>query len=164
LRVERPNSVGEGEVCARAEHLFHTDPDGWLRTGDIGTIDSDGYLRLVGRKGDLISRGGENVYPVEVEHVLAEHENVVEAAVVGMPDERLGQSVRAFVVLSDPSNPPGPEDLRSFARERLAGFKVPASWVFVDALPHSAVGKLLRRELLAPDPGGQQSPALPPNI
>ncbi|MBW8825229.1 MAG: long-chain fatty acid--CoA ligase [Acidobacteria bacterium] len=149
LRIERADPGDPGEICVRAEHMFRTDPDGWLRTGDIGVIDPEGYLRLVGRKGDLIIRGGENVYPLEVEHVLADHPEVREAAVVGVPDDRLGQTIRAFLVPIDPAQPPDPSDLRSYARERLAGFKVPSSWEIVESLPRSPVGKVLRRELEA---------------
>lgn len=147
LRVVGPTPRSEGEMWARAPHLFGAGPDGWLRTGDVGSVDTDGYVRLVGRKGDLIIRGGENVYPLEVERVLAEHPLVREAAVVGVPDDRLGQAVRAVIVPADPAEAPDPTDLRTFARRQLAGFKVPASWRFVDDLPRNAVGKVVRAQL-----------------
>jgi acyl-CoA synthetase (AMP-forming)/AMP-acid ligase II len=147
VHVEHPDEHGVGEVCARAEHLFLVDDDGWLRTGDMGRVDDDGYLHLVGRRGDKIIRGGENIYPVEVENVLTEHPAVREAAVVGVPDRRWGEIVCAFVVPVDASAPPDSDALRRFARERLAGFKVPSNWMFVDELPKSPTGKLLRRDL-----------------
>jgi acyl-CoA synthetase (AMP-forming)/AMP-acid ligase II len=148
LRIEHADEHGVGEVCARGEHLFLVDDEGWLRSGDMGRLDDDGYLYLVGRRGDKIIRGGENVYPLEVENVLAEHAAVREAAVVGVPDRRWGEIVCAFVVPVDASAPPGPDALHAFARERLAGFKVPSSWTFVDELPRSPTGKLLRRDLV----------------
>jgi acyl-CoA synthetase (AMP-forming)/AMP-acid ligase II len=147
LRIDTPDETGAGEVLARAAHLSLPGPDGWLRTGDIGRQDDGGYLYLVGRTHDRIVRGGENVYPAEVEQVLESHPGVKAAGVVGVPDERLGQTIAAFVVPSDADNPPDGADLRRYTRERLAGFKVPAFWYSVGALPHSAAGKLLRREL-----------------
>ena len=147
LRVDAPDESGSGEVLARAAHLSLPGPDGWLRTGDIGRQDSSGYLYLVGRTHDRIVRGGENVYPAEVEGVLESHPAVAAAGVTGVPDERLGQTIAAFLVPSDDSDPPDPAVLRRYARDRLAGFKVPAYWYSVGSLPHSAAGKLLRREL-----------------
>ncbi len=134
-------------MIARADHLFAVGPDGWLHTGDLGRIGDDGYLYLVGRRGDMIIRGGENVYPQEVENRLLEHPRIADAAVVGVPDRLLGEAVKAFVVPADPADPPGREELRAFARAALAGFKVPARWEFVPALPRNATGKLLRRQL-----------------
>jgi acyl-CoA synthetase (AMP-forming)/AMP-acid ligase II len=148
LRIDAPDEAGAGEVLARAAHLSLPGPDGWLRTGDIGRQDADGYVYLVGRTHDRIVRGGENVYPAEVEHVIESHPGVKAVGVVGVPDERLGQTVAAFVVPRDPDNPPDAADLRRYARERLAGFKVPAFWYSASSLPHSAAGKLLRRELV----------------
>jgi acyl-CoA synthetase (AMP-forming)/AMP-acid ligase II len=147
LRIDAPDETGAGEVLARAAHLSLPGPDGWLRTGDIGRQDAGGYLYLVGRAHDRIVRGGENVYPAEVEGVLESHPAVAAAGVTGVADERLGQTIAAFVVPSDASDPPDPAVLRRYARERLAGFKVPAYWYSVGSLPHSAAGKLLRREL-----------------
>ena len=147
VRVADSGGSGAGEVIARAEHLFAAGPDGWLRTGDLGRIDDDGYLYLVGRRGDMIIRGGENVYPQEVENRLLEHPRITDAAVIGVPDRLLGETIKAFVVPDDPADPPGREELRTFARAALAGFKVPTQWEFVPSLPRNATGKLLRREL-----------------
>jgi acyl-CoA synthetase (AMP-forming)/AMP-acid ligase II len=150
VAIEGPDSDGVGEVVARAAHLFKPDDDGWLRTGDLGRLDIDGYLYLSGRRGDKIVRGGENVYPLEVEDVLVTHPGVREAAVVGVPDRRWGEIVKAFVVPGDPHAPPSTEDLRVYARARLAGFKVPVEWEFRDALPRNHAGKVLRHALLTP--------------
>jgi acyl-CoA synthetase (AMP-forming)/AMP-acid ligase II len=146
VRIEGADEHGVGEVTARAAHLFVSSDDGWLRTGDMGRLDDEGYLYLVGRRGDRIIRGGENVYPLEVENALQEHPKVAEAAVVGVADQLYGEIVKAFVVAAD-GDPPTAEELRAFARHQLAGFKVPAEWAFVSALPRNATGKLLRREL-----------------
>jgi len=147
VRLADPDGSGAGEVIARADHLFATGPDGWLHTGDLGRIGDDGYLYLVGRRGDMIIRGGENVYPQEVENRLLEHPRIADAAVVGVPDRLLGETIKAFVVPADPADPPASEELRAFARAALAGFKVPAQWEFVPSLPRNATGKLLRRQL-----------------
>lgn len=120
--------------------------DGWLRTGDMGYVDGEGYLYVVDRREDLIISGGENVYPAEVEAVLVEHPAVVEAAVVGAPDERWGQVPVAFVALR-PGYHPSETELVAFCRERLAGYKVPARVTFVPELPKGPSGKILRRAL-----------------
>ena len=147
VRIARPDGSGTGEVLARAEHLFATSPDGWLRTGDLGRLDDQGYLYLIGRRGDMIIRGGENVYPMEVENRLLEHPGITEAAVVGVPDRLLGEVIKAFLVPADPADPPDSEELQAFTRAALAGFKVPAAWEFVPTLPRNAAGKLLRHQL-----------------
>jgi acyl-CoA synthetase (AMP-forming)/AMP-acid ligase II len=149
VRLADSDGSGAGEVIARADHLFAAGPDGWLHTGDLGRIGDDGYLYLVGRRGDMIIRGGENVYPLEVENRLLEHPRVADAAVIGVPDRLLGETIKAFVVPADPADPPACEELRAFARAALAGFKVPALWEFVPSLPRNPTGKLLRRELQA---------------
>jgi acyl-CoA synthetase (AMP-forming)/AMP-acid ligase II len=149
VQIEHPDAMGVGEVIARAEHLFVQDEDGWLRTGDYGTIDGDGYLFLLGRRGEAITRGGETIYPAEIERVLERHPDVREAAVIGAPDPKWGETVRAVIVPVDPGHPPGGDLLALYARGELAGFKVPTSWTFVESLPRNANGKLLRRELLA---------------
>jgi acyl-CoA synthetase (AMP-forming)/AMP-acid ligase II len=155
LQVERPDALGVGEVLAMADHLFVVGDDGWLHTGDLGRLDAEGYLFLVGRRGDKIIRGGENIYPIEVEQVLERHPAVQEAAVVGIANRKWGEIVRAVVVPSDPSNPPSDNELRAYVRRSLAGFKVPTEWEFVAALPRSATGKLLRRQLLGHYPLNQ---------
>ncbi len=147
VRIADPDGSGAGEVIARADHLFAAGPDGWLRTGDLGRLGDDGYLYLVGRRGDMIIRGGENVYPQEVENRLLEHPRIADTAVIGVPDRLLGEAVKAFVVPADPADPPDREELRAFVRAALAGFKVPAQWEFVSSLPRNATGKVLRRQL-----------------
>lgn len=147
LRIHEPDHDGIGEVGARCEHSFLTDAEGWQRTGDLGRL-IDGFLYLVGRKGDKIIRGGENVFPAEVEQVLETHPQIAEAAVVGIPDQRLGETIRAHLVAVTPTSPPDTEELRAYCRERLAGFKVPVEWEFMASLPRNAAGKLLRRELV----------------
>jgi acyl-CoA synthetase (AMP-forming)/AMP-acid ligase II len=141
-----PGSDGDvGEVLARGDHLAGGDP--WLHTGDIGRFDHEGYLFLVARQGERIIRGGENVYPLEVETVLAMHPEVREVAVAGIPDQVYGEAVKAFIVAAHGDTPPEPEALRRHARASLAGFKVPSEWSFVESLPRNASGKLLRRRL-----------------
>jgi acyl-CoA synthetase (AMP-forming)/AMP-acid ligase II len=147
LWIDEPGDDGVGEVTARADHFFLTSHDGCLRTGDLGRLNEDGYLFLAGRRGDKIIRGGENIYPVEVERILEQHPGVKEAAVVGVPDRRWGEVVHAYVVPSDQANPPDRADLTTYAREFLAGFKIPTEWSFCDVLPRSEAGKILRREL-----------------
>jgi o-succinylbenzoate---CoA ligase len=122
-------------------------PDGWLRTGDLGTLDADGFLRVTGRKADTIVSGGENVAPVEVEAVLEAYPGVIEAAVVGREDPRWGEAVTAIVVVA-PSADVRESVLREHCSSRLAPFKVPKRLELVSApLPRTRSGKLLRREL-----------------
>ena len=123
-------------------------PDGWLRTGDGGYRDEDGFLFLTDRIKDMIVSGGENIYPVEVEEVLAQHPDVAEVAVIGVPDERWGETVKALVVI-EPGAAVDAGELVAFARDRLAGYKLPRSVEFVAGLPRSAAGKVLKRELRA---------------
>lgn len=119
---------------------------GWLRTGDAGRLDGDGFLFISDRIKDTIIVAGENVYPAEVENVLTKHQAVVEAAVIGIPDERWGEAVHACVVLA-PGSEASPRELMLFCRGRLADFKIPSSYAFVDRLPRNASGKILRRKL-----------------
>ncbi len=148
LEVAEPDEHGVGEIRARAAHFFRTADDGWLYTGDLGRISADGYVQLLGRRGDMIIRGGENVHPTEVEQVVAQHAGVREVAVLGVPDRRLGQTVHAVVVPADAARPPSEEELRTHVRAQLAGFKTPSSWSFVAELPRNQQGKLLRRVLV----------------
>ncbi|MEV6430700.1 class I adenylate-forming enzyme family protein [Nocardia sp. NPDC051463] len=145
----------EGEICVRSPYVMlgywedeaataaAITPDRWLRTGDIG-VQEQGRLRLSGRRSDLILRGGENVYPTEVEQCLEEHPAVRECAVVGVPDADLGQQVAAVVVV-DNDTATTEHELLEFAKERLAYFKVPARWrITTTTLPRNATGKVVR--------------------
>ena len=123
--------------------------DGWMHSGDIGSVDANGLLRVVDRIKDMIIRGGNNVYPSEVEAVLATHPALREVAVVGRPDPYYGEEIVAFVVPADPTSPPDPAELASFARARLARTKVPREWHLVDAFPLGPSRKVLKRELRA---------------
>ena len=120
--------------------------DGWLRTGDGGYVDEDGYLFLTDRIKDMIVTGGENVYPVEVEEALAQHPDVAEVAVIGVPDEHWGETVTALVVRR-PARRTGPDDLIAFARGGSPATSSRASVEFVTDLPRTASGKVLKREL-----------------
>jgi long-chain acyl-CoA synthetase len=122
-------------------------PDGWLRTGDIGVCDDDGWLYLVDRAKDLVIVSGFNVYPAEVEEVLAEHPGVAEVGVTGVPNDATGEAVVAFVVREQGSGVDEAE-LGDHARRHLARYKCPSRIVFVDQLPRNPMGKLLRRELV----------------
>jgi long-chain acyl-CoA synthetase len=129
-----------------AETAAALTPDGWLRTGDGGFRDEDGYLFLTDRIKDMIVSGGENVYPVEVEEALAQHPDVGQVAVIGVPDERWGETVKAIVVPA-PGAAPEPEALVAFLRERLAAYKLPRIVELVGDLPRTPSGKVLKREL-----------------
>jgi long-chain acyl-CoA synthetase len=146
-----------GEVCLRGRNVmlgYLGNPeataaalrDGWLHTGDVGYVDEDGYFFLVDRKKDMIIRGGENVYPREIEDVLLEHAGVQSAAVVGRPDEVRGEEVHAVVVLAAGVDV---AQLEEHCRERLAPFKVPSTWDVVDELPKTATGKIDKKVLRA---------------
>ncbi len=121
--------------------------DGWYYPGDLGWTDEAGYLFLAGRARDMIIRGGINIYPDEIEHVLALHDGVREAAVVGRPSREYGEEVVAFVVLRDAADPPDQDTLAGHCRAQLAPYKVPRELHIVDALPKSGVGKVLKTEL-----------------
>ncbi|MBX3593400.1 long-chain-fatty-acid--CoA ligase [Sphingomonas sp.] len=124
-------------------------PEGWVRTGDAGYLDADGYLFLCDRIKDMIISGGENIYPIEVENVLASHPAVAEVAVIGVPDDRWGETVKAVVVPKDGASVTA-EALIAYARNAIAGYKVPRSVDFVGQLPRNSAGKILKRELRAP--------------
>jgi long-chain acyl-CoA synthetase len=156
--ADRPLPPGElGEVCVRGpnvmqgyyrlpEETARTVRDGWLHTGDVGKLDTDGYLFIVERKKDVIIRGGFNIYPREVEEVLYAHPAVAEAAAVGIREAVMGEEVLAFVALK-PGASADAAALIGFCRERLAHYKCPREIRFVDALPKSPIGKILRKEL-----------------
>jgi fatty-acyl-CoA synthase len=120
--------------------------DGWLYTGDTGKMDRDGYLYLTGRKKELIVRGGENIYPAEVEAVLHQHPDIEEATVIGIPDEYWGETVKAVVVLK-PGAQLTEEEVVAFCAPQLAPFKRPRSVAFIDSLPKNAAGKVMKRQL-----------------
>lgn len=119
--------------------------DGWLKTGDIGMMSEDGFFRIVDRKKDMILVSGFNVYPNEVEDVLAGHPKILELAAVGIPSEKSGEVVKVFVVKKDKSLTE--EEVIAYARENMTGYKVPKAVEFRDELPKSNVGKILRRML-----------------
>ena len=123
--------------------------DGWLRTGDAGYLDEDGYVYVHDRVKDMIISGGENVYPAEVENAVFGHPAVAEVAVIGVPDDTWGESVKAVVVLKDGQTATD-DEIMAFARTRIAGYKTPRSVDFIDALPRNPSGKILKRELRAP--------------
>jgi acyl-CoA synthetase (AMP-forming)/AMP-acid ligase II len=169
-----------GEICTRGYHVmtgYFDDPqataaaidaDGWLHTGDLGSMDARGYCRIGGRLKDMIIRGGENIYPREIEQVLFDHEDVADVAVLGVPDGTWGEQVAAFIRPVD-GRTPDPDALFAYCRERLAPFKAPRHWTIVDALPLTPSGKVqkyvLRERWLAardgttPVESGQPSPA-----
>ena len=123
--------------------------DGWLRTGDAGYLDADGYVYIHDRVKDMIISGGENIYPAEVENALMSHPGIADVAVIGVPDERWGETPKAVVVLA-PDAAPTADDVIAFTRERVAHYKCPTSVDFVDALPRNPSGKILKKDLRAP--------------
>jgi len=160
-----------GEICTRGYLVMHgylgdeeataaaADRDGWLHTGDLGTMDERGYCRIAGRIKEMIIRGGENIYPREIEAVLLAHPGVAEVAVVGVPDRFWGEVVGAVIRRvpepgpgsssgTSPEHSPSQADLAGYCRERLAGFKVPARWLFTDAFPLTSTGKV-RKDVLS---------------
>ena len=161
--------IVDGEVWLRAPNVtpgYFNRPDetaaaltddGWLKTGDGGYLDDDGYLFLTDRIKDMIVSGGENVYPVEVEEALAQHPDVAEVAVIGVPDERWGETVKALVVLADGSSVTEHE-LIEHCRDRLAHYKCPTSIEFRTELARTATGKLQKFKLRAPYWGQQPAP------
>jgi acyl-CoA synthetase (AMP-forming)/AMP-acid ligase II len=145
LLIRAPNVVRG--YWAKPEQTDETFVDGWLHTGDIAMIDADGFCSIVDRKKDMVNRGGENVYCVEVENVLANHPAVFEVAVLGVPDPMMGEKVGA-VVVPRPGTTVDPADLTAFARQNLADFKVP-QYVAVrqEPLPRNPGGKVLKSPL-----------------
>ena len=156
-----PLPVGEvGEIAVRGHNVMkgywrrpeetaEVLKDGWFRTGDLGRVDAEGYFSIVDRKKDMIIRGGLNVYPREVEEVLYEHPAVAEAAVLGVPDEVLGEEVAATVRLK-PGASASPEELREHVKDQLAAYKYPRYVWIVDELPHGDTGKILERAIVVP--------------
>ena len=152
-------AVGQpGEIVIRGPNVmkgYYNRPEateeamrhGWFHTGDIGIIDADGYVSIVDRKKDMIIRGGFNVYPREIEEVMLTHPAVSLAAVIGVPDERLGEEVKAFVVRKRRRRRDAKPSSIDWCREQMAAYKYPRSIEFRDALPISPTGKILKREL-----------------
>ena len=148
----------EGEIWTRGPHVMKgyynrpeetadaITPDGWFRTGDMGTIDQEGFIKITGRKKELIISSGENISPLEIEEVVAQHPAVFEVAVLPAPDPNRGEVPKAFVALHEGATCEEAE-LRAFCRDRLPHYKVPRYWEFRDKLPHGPTGKLLRRAL-----------------
>ena len=160
LATSRPVPVGEvGELCARGYLVmrgYHQAPDataaaidasGWYHTGDLASMDHRGYLRIEGRVKDTIIRGGENIYPREIEDTLFTHPGVAEVAVVGVPDDKWGEVVAAFVRQAGGAAPPSPAELRAHCRELLAPYKTPEHWVFVESFPLTPSGKIQKFKL-----------------
>ncbi|MBW8482673.1 FadD3 family acyl-CoA ligase [Actinomadura parmotrematis] len=137
----RGYSVMKGYLDDPAATAEAIDPDGWLRTGDLGELDARGHLKITGRKKDMFIVGGFNAYPAEIEGFLLEHPGVAQVAVVGVPDERLGQVGRAYVVRRGELSA---DDLIAWSRTRMAGFKVPRTVRFLDELPVNATGKVMK--------------------
>jgi long-chain acyl-CoA synthetase len=146
-----------GEICVKGPNVmlgYYKMPgetsraflDGWLRTGDVGYVDRDGFIYILERKKDMIIRGGFNVLPAEVEEVLLSHPAVGEAAVVGVPDEVYGEEIKAFVVLRQGASVSGPE-IMEYAKGFLAAYKRPRSVEFLDRLPRNVLGKVLKKDL-----------------
>lgn len=160
--------VGEiGEICTRSssnmlgywklpEATASTmDADGWIATGDVGYLDEDGYVYMYDRAKDMIITGGENVYPAEVESAIYGHPDVLEVAVIGVPDEKWGEAVKA-VCVPKPGHAIEADSIIGWARERIAGFKVPKSVDVIEALPRNPSGKILRRQLREPYWAGRE--------
>ena len=146
-----------GEVIARGDNMMkgywrmpqateETMRDGYLHTGDLATIDEDGYLYLVGRKKDLIASGGKTIYPAEVEEVIYQHPDVIEVAVIGVPDEKLGESLKAVIVARKEAKVTE-EEIIEFCRERLPDYALPKTVTFMEKLPRNPAGKILRKAL-----------------
>jgi len=161
-----PNSEGELLIRGpqvmqgyrnRPEETADTMAGDWLRTGDIAKMDEDGYFFIVGRKKDVIIAGGYNIYPDEIDNVLMAHPAVLEAATIGVPDKKRGETVKSFIVLADGQSATG-EQLEDYCRKELSAYKVPRQFEFRDELPKSGALKILRRELRDEEVRKQRSP------
>ncbi|HKY90538.1 MAG TPA: AMP-binding protein, partial [Nevskiaceae bacterium] len=156
-----------GEFCARGYHVMPgyweneaatkaaIDPNGWMHTGDLATMDDDGYVRIVGRIKDMIIRGGENIYPKEIEEVLMSHPSISEAQVIGIPSEKFGEEVMAWIRLR-PGQEATEAQLIEHCGKGLARYKVPRYWKFTDAFPLTVTGKVQKfrmREMAAQELG-----------
>jgi fatty-acyl-CoA synthase len=134
-------------------------PDGWLRSGDLGSMDSRGFLKITARIKDMIIRGGENIYPREIENLLLEHPGVAMAAVVGVPDAYWGEQVAAAILPKSREAPPLPSELHEYCRSHLAAYKTPRIWYFVDSFPFTETGKLQKFKLVREITDGRLAPA-----
>jgi fatty-acyl-CoA synthase len=159
-----------GEICVRGYLVMlgynanpettaaAIDEDGWLHTGDLGTIDRRGYLTVTGRVKEMIIRGGENLFPAEIENTMLEHEAIAEVAVVGIPDDRLGEQVACFMRASGDERP-SDADLKAFARTRISAQKTPTHWIWVDEWPLTGSGKIRKFQLRDAFMDAQPSPS-----
>jgi long-chain acyl-CoA synthetase len=145
--VVRGHNVMKGYLN-RPEDTAEVMVDGWFRTGDLGTKDADGYLTIVDRKKDMVLRGGYNVYPREVEEVLLRNPAIGQVAVIGVPDDRLGEEVCAVVIPAEGAESDA-DAIVAWSREALAAYKYPRRIEFVDEFPLGPSGKVLKRELVA---------------
>lgn len=165
--------IGEqGEICARGYQTMieyfempeatemTLEADGWLHTGDLGSMDDRGYLRITGRSKDMIIRGGVNIYPREIEDLLSEHPGVSSAVVVGVPDETWGEQVAGVIQAAKAGEPPTPEELHEYCRNNLAAHKTPKLWVFVDEYPTTATGKIQKFVLQESIEKGELAPSV----
>jgi len=165
--TEVDQTTGVGELLIRGQNIVagywnkpeqtkETFVDGWLHTGDLARVDDDGYVQIVDRKKDMVNRGGENVYCVEVENALIQHPEVFEVAVLGVPDPMMGEKVGA-VIVPKPGTNPDPKEIRAWAKEHIADFKVPQ---FIslrpDPLPRNPGGKVLKPVLRKETEWGEQ--------
>ena len=158
-QTNQPVPIGaQGEICCRGylvmigyndnpeANAAAIDKDGWLHTGDLGTMDARGFVKITGRVKEMIIRGGENLFPAEIENAMLEHDCVAEVAVVGVPDEKWGEQVACFMRAGGDNKPDGPA-LKAFIRERLSPQKTPAFWVWVDDWPLTGSGKIQKFKL-----------------
>ena len=149
----------QGEICCRGYQLmlgYYRNPEataatidgeGWLHTGDLGTMDERGFVRITGRVKEMIIRGAENLFPVEIENAILEHPAIAEVAVVGVPHDTLGEEVACFMRVADDTERPGDAELKTFVRERLSAQKTPSHWRWVEAWPMTASGKIQKFKL-----------------
>jgi len=148
----------EGEICIRGDRVMKgynkreedtgaAIHDGWLHTGDLGKIDEGGYLFITGRLKDMVIRGGENISTAEIENILEDHNAISEAAVIGVKDTEWGEVVKAIIVLSTDNSKPSESDLTDYVKSRLASYKAPALYQWVDELPRNHLGKVLKTDL-----------------
>ncbi|MCB1475764.1 MAG: AMP-binding protein [Rhodobiaceae bacterium] len=161
----------QGEICVRGyqtmigyfdmpeETAKALSPDGWLRSGDLGSMDSRGFVKITGRIKDMIIRGGENVYPREIENLLLENPKIANVAVVGVPDQRWGEQVGAVIMPKSMDDCPDALELHNFCRESLAHYKTPRLWYFVDDMPWTETGKLQKFKLVNAIKSGEMKPS-----